>query len=84
MGAGLLLRAASPARAGARAELLQAAIEHARARGAHTVEAYPVDPDSPSYGFLGRVPMFLAAGFEEVGRVGTRRHVMQLSLGGTP
>ena len=60
--------------------LLQAAVDHARARGAHTVEAYPVDPDSPSYGYLGRVPMFLAAGFEEVGRHGTRRHVMRLAL----
>ena len=61
--------------------LLQAAIDHARARGAGTLEAYPVDPDSPSYGYLGRVPMFLAAGFVEVGRLGTRRHVMRLPLG---
>lgn len=61
--------------------LLHAAVDHARERGAHTVEAYPVDPDSPSYGYLGRVPTFLAAGFEEVGRQGTRRHVMRLTLG---
>ena len=60
--------------------LLQAAVDHARARGADSLEAYPVDPDSPSYGYLGRVPMFLAAGFEEVGPLGTRRHVMRLPL----
>ncbi len=60
--------------------LLGAAIEHARARGARTIEAYPVDPDSPSYRFLGFVPMFEAAGFEEAGRLGTRRHVMRLAL----
>ena len=60
--------------------LLQAAIDHARGRGAHTLEAYPVDLDSPSYGYLGRVPMFLEAGFEEIGRHGTRRHVMRLAL----
>ena len=60
--------------------LLGAAVEHARARGAHTIEAYPVDPDSPSYRFLGFVPMFEAAGFAEAGRVGTRRRVMRLAL----
>lgn len=30
-------------------QLLQAAIAHARSRGAGVVEAYPVDPESPSY-----------------------------------
>ena len=57
--------------------LLEAACERAAAAGADVVEAYPVDPESPSYGFMGRVPTFLAAGFEEVGRVGTRRHVVR-------
>ena len=63
--------------------LLQAAIDHARARGADTLEAYPVEPDSPSYGFLGRVPMFLAAGFEEVGRLGdaAARHAAPARVG---
>jgi GNAT superfamily N-acetyltransferase len=61
--------------------LIQAAVEHARARGASIVEAYPVDPESPSYRFMGLVPMFEEAGFGEVGRVGKRRHVMQLRIG---
>ena len=61
--------------------LLGAAIEHARSRGASVVEAYPVDPDSPSYGFMGRVPLFESAGFQKVGRAGSRRHVMRLEVG---
>ncbi len=61
--------------------MIKAAVEHARAQGAAIVEAYPVDPDSPSYRFMGFVPVFEEAGFCEVGRAGTRRHVMQLKLG---
>jgi hypothetical protein len=45
------------------------------------VEAYPVDADSPSYRFMGFVAPFEKAGFREVGRAGTRRHVMRRSLG---
>lgn len=60
--------------------LLQAAITHARRNGAKLVEAYPVDPDSPSYRFMGIVGTFEKAGFEKVGKAGTRRHVMRLSL----
>ncbi len=61
--------------------ILAAAVELARSRGASIVEAYPVDPSSPSYRFMGFVPMFEAAGFREVGRAGSRRHVFQLTLG---
>lgn len=61
-------------------KIIQAAVEHARAHGASLVEAYPVDPDSPSYRFMGFVPVFEEAGFSEVGRAGTRRHVMQLTV----
>ena len=61
--------------------LLDAAVEHASSRSASVVEAYPVDPDSPSYGFMGRVPLFEAAGFREVGTAGSRRHVMRLEVG---
>jgi hypothetical protein len=57
-------------------------VEHARRRGATVVEAYPVDPDSPSYRFMGFVSTFEAAGFREVGRAGARRHVMRLRLAG--
>jgi GNAT superfamily N-acetyltransferase len=60
--------------------LIAAAVEHARAKGASIVEAYPVDADSPSYRFMGFVPSFAAAGFREVGRAGTRRHVMRLTV----
>jgi len=60
--------------------LLEAAIAHARKRGARIVEAYPVDASSPSYRFMGFVNMFRRFGFEEVGTAGTRRHVMRLSL----
>lgn len=60
------------------AQLLQAAVDHARSRGARIVEAYPVDPDSPSYRFMGFVPAFERAGFQHVGTAGSRRHVMRL------
>ncbi len=60
--------------------LIGAAVEHARQRGATVIEAYPVDPDSPSYRFMGFVPIFKRAGFLEVGPAGTRRRVMRLKL----
>ena len=60
--------------------LIAAAVEHARSKGATVVEAYPIDPDSPSYHFMGFVSSFEAAGFQDVGRAGTRRHVMRLML----
>lgn len=63
--------------AGLARQLLDAAIRQARAHGATVIEAYPVDPGSPSYRFMGFVPMFKAAGFKPVGRAGTRRHVMR-------
>ena len=61
--------------------LLHAAIDHARSRGATVIKAYPVDPDSPSYRFMGLVPLFEDAGLREVGTAGTRRHVMRLRVG---
>ena len=61
-------------------ELVAAAIAHARKRGADVVEAYPVDPDSPSYRFMGFVPLFDQLGFKPSGKAGTRRHVMRLTL----
>jgi GNAT superfamily N-acetyltransferase len=60
--------------------LLAAAIAHARSRGASIVEAYPVDPNAPSYRFMGFVDLFRRFGFEEIGTAGTRRHVVRLSL----
>lgn len=60
--------------------LLRAAIASARARGADIIEATPVDPDSPGYHFMGFRDLYLGAAFVEVGAVGTRRHVMELTL----
>lgn len=60
--------------------LLEAAIKHARERGARALEAYPVDRDSPSYRFMGFMELFEKAGFREVGRAGSRRHVVRLDL----
>lgn len=64
--------------------LLDAAVSAATDRGATVIEAYPVDADSPSYRFMGVVSMYRAAGFQEVGRAGTRRHVMQLRASAAP
>jgi GNAT superfamily N-acetyltransferase len=67
-------------RKGVMARLIDAAVECARSHGATAVEAYPVDPDSPSYRFMGFVSSFEAAGFHEVARAGSRRHVMRRAL----
>ncbi|MCP9895462.1 GNAT family N-acetyltransferase [Vulcanococcus limneticus Candia 3F8] len=61
-------------------ELIRAAIQHSRLQGADILEVYPVDPESPSYRFMGFVPTFQELGFKEVGRAGSRRHVMRLDL----
>ncbi|CAH2401950.1 GNAT family N-acetyltransferase [Mesorhizobium ventifaucium] len=58
--------------------LLDAAIDHAFAKGARTIEAYPVDQASPSYRFMGFREMFVAREFHEIGMAGSRRHVMRL------
>lgn len=61
-------------------QLIAAAIAHAGKHKADILEAYPVDPSSPSYRFMGFVPAFAGFGFIEVGKAGTRRHVMRLTL----
>ena len=61
-------------------ELIAAAITHARAEGADILEAYPVDPDAPSYRHMGFVPAFERAGFTHCGPEGRRRHVMRLTI----
>lgn len=68
-------------RRGITRRLLRAAIAEARQSGATALEAYPVDPDSPSYRFGGFIPLFEEEGFHEVGRLGKRRHVMRLEFG---
>ena len=67
-------------RRGMMRRLIAAAVDHARGKGATVVEAYPVEADSPSYRFMGFVPVFDEAGFTEVARAGSRRHVMRLDL----
>ena len=56
--------------------LLKEAIAYARKNGARYLEAYPVAPDSPSYGFMGYRQVFERAGFEFVKKAGSRRNVM--------
>ena len=71
-------------RRGVSALLLDAAVEHARANGAHTVEGYPVDaaerPRAGSGTYRGRLSTFEAAGFEVVARPRPGRAVVRLSL----
>lgn len=59
-------------RSGVAAALLDAAVEHARANGAVAVEGYPLDPEGgrapTSSAYVGVLPMFEAAGFEEIAR----------------
>lgn len=57
--------------------LLKEAERQAKRHGASALEAYPVDPASPSYRFMGFKPVFDEAGFDEVGRAGSRRYVMR-------
>jgi GNAT superfamily N-acetyltransferase len=66
--------------AGHGTELIEAATAYARKRGGTILEAYPVDPTSPSYRFMGFVPAFERLGFEAVGKAGSRRNVMRLKL----
>ncbi|MDR1387931.1 MAG: GNAT family N-acetyltransferase [Propionibacteriaceae bacterium] len=56
--------------------LIERAGEYALSQGAEHLEAYPVDPDSPSYRFMGLVSTFEKAGFRHVKDAGARRHVM--------
>lgn len=58
-------------------QLLDEATKYAKKRGAKAVEAYPVDPQSPSYRFMGFVSLFEGRGFEPLGRAGSRRHMMR-------
>ena len=64
-------------RSGVVARLIEAAKGYAASGGAKVLEAYPVKPDSPSYRFMGTIPVLEAAGFRECGRAGIRRHVMR-------
>ena len=65
-------------------QLIDAAVKYARKRKADTVEAYAVHPDSPSYRNMGFISAYEKAGFETVGKLGTRRTVMRRKLWSRP
>ena len=75
----LFIRAAYR-RQGMMTHLIHAAIEYARENGAQVIEAYPVPFDSPTYRYMGYIPIFEAIGFKEIGMAGSRRHIMRLRL----
>ena len=60
--------------------LIENAIAYAKKNGAKYVEAYPVEPDSPSYRFMGFIKTFEKAGFKFIKMAGTRRHVMNCKV----
>lgn len=66
------------------AALLDAAVAHARSRGAALVEAYPVDrlPGQPVDAFTGSLSLFRSAGFEEAARRRPQRPIVRLELPG--
>ena len=71
-------------RRGVSGALLDAAVAHARACGAHTVEGYPVDaaerPNAGSGTYRGRLSTFAAAGFVVVARPRLGRAVVRLAV----
>jgi GNAT superfamily N-acetyltransferase len=64
--------------------LAQAAVEHARARGARALEAYPMRTEAGEISWdeihVGAERIFAAAGMREVSRPGTRRVVMRIDF----
>lgn len=60
--------------------LIEAAIAYARDCDATDLEAYPVDPESPSYRFMGFVPQFEKHGFKRLGQAGKKRYIYQRSI----
>jgi GNAT superfamily N-acetyltransferase len=64
-------------------ELLAAAIDFAKSRGATLLEAYPVDrnaPDAPNAPWFGSSSMFVKAGFTEVARHKPTRPIVRLGV----
>ncbi len=71
-------------RSGMSVELIRAAVEHAAAHGAEAVEAYPVEPYSPTmpatFAWTGTVSAFRKAGFKEVLRRSRTRPIMRQEI----
>jgi GNAT superfamily N-acetyltransferase len=64
-------------------QMLRAAVDHARSRGARLVEAYPVDAQErkdPDVMFFGAKSMFDRAGFREVARRKATRPVVRRAV----
>jgi len=57
--------------------LAEAALNAAWEAGAVLFQLTAVVPESPSYRFMGYVPLFESLGIDEVGMAGARRHVMR-------
>ena len=64
-------------RQGIALRLLRAAVEYARAEGAHAVEGYPVQPGGRSPPHLGSASMFRRAGFRDATPPGRKRRIMR-------
>jgi len=73
-------------RQGVSAQLLRAAAEHARRRGARMLEGYPVVSRTGSmpdaFAWTGLPASFVAAGFREVARPSASRRIMRKALRG--
>ena len=71
-------------RQGVAGALLDAAVEHARASGAHTLEGYPLDPGvrrlSSADLYRGTLSLFAGAGFDVVARPKPGRAIVRLAL----
>jgi GNAT superfamily N-acetyltransferase len=65
--------------------LAEAAVEHARARGARSLEAYPMRTEAGEITWdeihVGAQSIFAAADMDEVSRPGVRRAVMRIDFG---
>lgn len=79
--------ARSHRRQGVTVKLLEAAVRHARARGAECIEGYPVEPKKDSvpdvWVFTGLAAAFRKAGFREVARRSETRPIMRRMLRAT-
>lgn len=70
---------------GVSTQLLQAAIEYARSKGAEWLEGYPVEPKPnkdipPAFAWTGIPGAFIRAGFKEVDRRSPTRPIMRVKL----
>jgi GNAT superfamily N-acetyltransferase len=64
--------------------LIEAAADYARGQGAEVLEAYPTDPAhrvrTPAEAYMGVLPVFVSAGFEEVARPSPGRVIVRRRL----